>query len=64
MEKNSQIFVKSPFNCLLISITSFPWKIRQELSAYRKKFNLTAWGISFTYMRISKGPRMDPCAGA
>ena len=55
------MFVKSSFNCFSISITSIPWKERQESSAYTNKFDLTAWGMPFTYMRNIKDPRLDPC---
>ena len=61
---HSKMFVKSPFIYLFffsISTTSFHWKTRQESSAYRNRFDLTALDMSFTYMRNSKGPRMDPC---
>ena len=58
---DSQMFVKSPFNCFSISIRSFPWKTSQDSSAYRNRFDLTDCGMSFTYMRDSNGPRMDPC---
>ena len=56
-----QMFVKPLSNCFSISITSFPWKARQKSSAYRNKFDLTAWGMSFTHMRNIKDLRLDPC---
>ena len=59
---HSQMFVKSSFNCFSISITSFPWKTSQESSAYKNRFEVTACGMSFMYMRNSNGPRMDPCS--
>ena len=55
---HSQMLVKSLFNYFSISVTSFPWKARQESSAYRNRFDLTAWGMSFTYMRNIKGCRI------
>ena len=58
---HSQMFVKSLFNYFSISITCFPWKARQESSAYRNRFDLTVWGMSFMYVRNSKSLRMDPC---
>ena len=54
------MFAKSPFNCFSVSIASLPCKTRQESSAYRNRFYLTACGMSFTYMRNTKCSGMDP----
>ena len=32
-----------------------------ESSVYKSKVDLTAWGISFTYIKNKKGPKIDPC---
>ena len=55
-----QMCVNSPLNYFSVSIT-FPRKSRQESSACRNIFDLTAWGMSFTYMKNGKGPRMNLC---
>ena len=35
--------------------------MRAESSAYKGSLHPTADGTSFTYIRNSKGPRIDPC---
>ena len=57
---HSQMFVKSMFNCFSISITCFSEK-QGKSHQHIETFDLTAYGMSFTYMRNSKGPRIDPC---
>ena len=42
-------------------VGSFPWKTSHESSAYRNRFDLTACGMSFTYVRNSNGSGMGPC---
>ena len=42
-------------------LTFLPWKTRHVSSAYKNKSHLTAIGISLTYTKNNKGPRIDPC---
>ena len=58
------MFVKSSFNCFLISLTFLLWKTRPVSSACyknRHKSHLTAICISLTYIKNNKGLRIDPC---
>ena len=56
----SRSLLKSLFKCFLISVTRLCWKIRQESSSYSNRSEDTACLISLTYIRKSKGPRIDP----
>ena len=57
---HSHKLLKSLFKCFSISVTCLCWKIRQESSAYSNRSEDTACFISLTYIRKSKGPRIDP----
>ena len=39
----------------------FSLKIKQEPSAYKTRFDLIAWDMSFTCVRNSKDSGNDPC---
>ena len=53
--------MKSLLKCDSISVTCLYWKTRQESSAYSTRSDDTACFISLTYIRKSKGPRIEPC---
>ena len=52
--------MKSLFKCASISVTCLYWKTRQESSAYSIRSDDTACFRSLTYIRKSKGPRIEP----
>ena len=52
--------LKSLFKCVSIWVTCLCWETMQESSAYSKRSDDTACFISLTYIRKSKGPRIDP----
>ena len=52
------MFAKSSFIDILHILT---WKTRHASSAYKNRLHLTAIGISLTYIKNDKGPRIDPC---
>ena len=55
------MFAKYSFNCFPISLTMLLWKTSRLLLAYKNRLHLTAIGISLTYIKNNKGPRIDPC---
>ena len=54
------MFAKSSFNYLSISLTFLLWKTRHVSLAYKSRLHLTAIGISLTYIKNHKGPKIDP----
>ena len=45
----------------ILNILTWHVKTRHVSSAYKKKSYLTAIGISLTFIKNNKGPRIDPC---
>ena len=58
---NAKYIILKPFTDLCKYPFNFYSILKNKASAYRNRFDLTARGMSFTYMRNSKGPSMDPC---
>ena len=58
--KQSHILETSTFNYFWISLISLCTQTRYELSAYRKRWHLTACDMSLTYMKIKSGPKIEP----
>ena len=54
------MFAKSSFNSSSLSLTFLLWKTRHVSSAYKNRLHLTAIGISLTYIKNNKGPKIDP----
>ena len=57
---HSHSLLKSLFKCFSILVACLRWKTRQDSSAYSYRSEDTACFISLTYIRKSKGPRIDP----
>ena len=58
----SQIFPKSLLSCFSISSTFLCWYKMQHLSAYNKSIvDLTACGLSFSWIKNKMRPKIDPC---
>ena len=54
------MFAQSSFNCFSIFLTFLFWKTRHVSLAYQDRLHLTAIGISLTYIKNNKEPRIDP----
>ena len=60
-KNQSPRFVKSSFNQFWISLILFPWKARQESSAYETSLILLLGACHTRIIRHNKRPRIDPC---
>ena len=56
-----QRFSKSSLSRFSIYTTSLRWYRIHESSAYNRRVDTTACGMSLTWIRNNRGPKMDPC---